>query len=77
MRFYFGYNECLERWCIVAKKMGRPRGNRDDISVKIDRKLAAKIRYIAEVRGVSIASYLSGLVGEKVDLDFLEATKQK
>jgi hypothetical protein len=59
-------------------KVGRPKVSfRDDASVKIDRAILDKSRVIAKSRGVSMARYLSGLLKEKVDLDFLEATKQK
>ena len=38
---------------------GRPRSGRDDIAVKMDRAVVARARYVAEMRGVSLAEYLS------------------
>lgn len=46
----------------MAKKMGRPKGDRDDVTVKIDRKLATMTKVVAGRRGVSSAELLSEML---------------
>ena len=52
---------------------GRPKSGRDDVTVKMDRGVVARARYVAEVRGVTLAAYLSEAVGPVVDRDFGKA----
>jgi hypothetical protein len=69
---------------VVAKKVGhggirpgagRPKtSERDDVTVRLDRAIAAKARYVAEVRGVSLAEYLSDITSGQVDRDFAKAS---
>ena len=59
------------------KKMGRPaKSQRDDVSVKFDRKLAGKARQIAHGRGIPMAEYLSELAREIVDRDYKSYVKE-
>jgi len=66
---------------LVGKKMakrsgGRPKSSeRDDIVVKLDRRLAAEARYIAETRGISLAEYLTEALRPIVARDFQKAPK--
>jgi hypothetical protein len=54
---------------------GRPRtSERDDVTVRLDRAIAAKARYVAEVRGVSLAEYLSEITDGQVGRDFAKAS---
>ena len=46
----------------MAKKTGRPRGDRDDVTVKIDRKLATMAKVVAGKRGISSAEMLSEML---------------
>ena len=47
---------------MAKKKMGRPKtSERQDVSIKFDKILAARARQIALSRGVSMAEYLSEL----------------
>ena len=57
------------------KGAGRPKSGRDDIAVKIDRTLAARARFVAELRGVSLAEYLSEAVRPIVDQDFARVAR--
>ncbi len=66
----------LERDVARPKKTGRPAtSERDDVVVKIDKRLAAKARYVSATRNISLAEYLSELVRALVDRDFERATK--
>ncbi len=47
---------------IMAKPKGRPRSERDDKTVKIDRRIAVRARTVAGFRGVPIAELLSELL---------------
>lgn len=54
---------------------GRPKSSdRDDVTVRIDRGIAAKARYVAEVRGISLAEYLTTITTGQVDRDFARAS---
>jgi hypothetical protein len=45
---------------LMSKKaQGRPRGDRDDVTVKVDRSLVARAKVIAARREVSLAKLLS------------------
>jgi hypothetical protein len=54
---------------------GRPRSDRDDVAVKFDRAVAARARYVAEMKGLSMAEYLTEAARATVDRDFLEIEK--
>jgi hypothetical protein len=49
---------------------GRPKSSRDDISVKLDRTVAARARYVADLRGLTLAEYLTEAIRPIVDRDF-------
>lgn len=52
----------------MAKRRGRPKeSERDDVTVKLDRKLVGKAKLVATHRGVSVAELLSGLLEGPVD----------
>ena len=58
------------------RRPGRPwSSNRDDITVKLDRKVASQARYLAESRGIPLSEYLSEILRPFVLKDFLAATK--
>jgi hypothetical protein len=52
---------------------GRPKSGRDDVTVKMDRAIVARARYVADVRGVTLTEYLSEAVRAIVDRDFGKA----
>ena len=55
---------------------GRPKtSTRDDVAVKLDRKLVEKARQVADLRGISLAEYLSEIARDQVDRDFGTADK--
>ena len=48
-------------------KAGRPSKGRDDVTVKIERALASKVKHLAVHRGVSVAEVLSELSRVPID----------
>lgn len=57
-------------------RAGRPAtSERDDVTVKVDRSLVAKARYVAEIRGIPLAEYLTAAALATVEKDFTEAVK--
>lgn len=65
-----------ERDPMAAKKMGRPKGDRDDVTVKIDRKLATRAKVLAGHRGISSAELISTLLQGPLDKAYRQMTKE-
>lgn len=62
---------------MAKKRMGRPKtSDRQDVSIKFDKILAAKARQIALARGVSMAEYLSELARGQIDRDYAKLLRQ-
>jgi hypothetical protein len=56
---------------------GRPaKSERDDVAVKLDRAIVAKCRYVAEVRGITLAEYLTEALKPVAERDFAKVTKE-
>jgi hypothetical protein len=62
---------------MAKRRVGRPRSGRDDISVKFDRRVAARARFVAENRGLTLAEYLSEIVRPIVERDFEQTLKEE
>jgi hypothetical protein len=60
----------------MAKKTGRPKGVRDDVTVKIDRKLATMAKVIAGRRGVSSAELLSETLRGPLDRAYAQLVRE-
>ncbi|WP_435007799.1 hypothetical protein P12x_005064 [Tundrisphaera lichenicola] len=61
----------------MAKKRGRPRAiSRHDAVVKLDAIVVGKAQMVAKARGTSLAEYLSTLIRNPVDRDFLKVMRQ-
>ena len=57
----------------MAKKVGRPKtSDRNDVSIKFDRLLAARARHVAESKGISMAQYLSEISRAQIDREYGE-----
>jgi hypothetical protein len=54
---------------------GRPRTLRDDISVKIDRTVAAKAMYLARLKGMTLAEYLTEKVRPDIEREFARSSQ--
>ena len=68
--------QVLERPVARPKRTGRPAtSDRDDVVVKIDKQVAAKARYVAAMRDIPLAEYLTEMVRGLVDRDFERSTK--
>ena len=69
--------QVVERPMARTKRTGRPvTSERDDVVVKIDTQVAAKARYVASTRKITLAEYLSELIRPLVDRDFDRAVKE-
>jgi hypothetical protein len=62
---------------MAKRRVGRPRSNRDDITVKVDRKVAARARFVAESRGLTLAEYFSEILRPVVERDFERTLKEE
>jgi hypothetical protein len=60
----------------VMAKAGRPSKGRDDVTVKIDRALAGKLKHLAIHRGLSVAEVLSELVRVPVDRAYAQMLRE-
>jgi hypothetical protein len=60
----------------MAKKMGRPKGDRDDVSVRLDRALAKMAKAITTANGGSVAEYLSDMVGPTIRQDYVKLLRE-
>lgn len=57
-------------------RAGRPRtSTRDDVAVKLDRGVAVRARFVANVRGISLAEYLTEAIRPLVDRNFKAAAQ--
>lgn len=54
---------------------GRPKSERDDVTVKMARAVVARARFVADLRGLTLAEYLSEAVRPVVDQDFAKAAQ--
>jgi hypothetical protein len=54
----------------MGKSRGRPKTERDDVSVKLDRGVVSRAKIVAAARGLTLAEYLSKLTRGPVDRDF-------
>jgi hypothetical protein len=62
---------------MAKKKMGRPKSSeRQDVSIKFDKILAAKARQVSLSRGVSMAEYLSELARSQIDRDYAKLLRE-
>lgn len=59
----------------MARVKGK-RSERDDVAVKIDRKIVGKARLIATHRGISVAELLSDLLETPVDKSYALMLKE-
>jgi hypothetical protein len=48
----------------------RKRSERDDVAVKIDRRIALKAKMVASERGITMAEYISEMIRSAVERDF-------
>lgn len=58
----------------MARAKGKP-SERDDIAVKIDKRIVGKARLIATHQGVSVAELLSSLLSQPVDKAYAQMLK--
>lgn len=61
----------LER-TMAARKAGRPKGERNDVSVKIDKRVVGMAKFVALHRGVSIAELLSDTLAGPIEREYVK-----
>jgi hypothetical protein len=62
---------------VAEKRMGRPKTSlRDDVTVKIDRRLATRAKFVASLRGIPLAELVSDMLTTPVDKAFAQAGKE-
>ena len=62
---------------MAKKRLGRPKtSDRNDVSIKFDKVLAAKARLISLGRGVSMAEYLSEMARSGIDRDYAKLLRE-
>lgn len=59
----------------VKRPMGRPRMNREEVSVRYERGLAGKVRLIAQSKRITMSEYLSDVTRSAVDRDYAKLVK--
>ena len=59
----------------MAKRKGRPPTERDDIAVRIERKLASMAKAICTARGIPVAEYLSDLTRAAINRDYAKTLR--
>jgi hypothetical protein len=60
----------------MARSRGRPKSERDDVTVKIDRSLVGMAKLIATRKGVSVAELLSDLLQGPLDQAYAEMLRE-
>jgi hypothetical protein len=53
-------------------KMGRPKGDRNDVSTRIDKRIVSMARAVAAHRGITIAELLSETLEGPIEKAYLE-----
>lgn len=61
---------------MAKKKMGRPKSDRDDVSVKIDRTVAFQLKQVAGHKGVYLAELLTDITKGTAAKMYLEMLKK-
>ena len=60
----------------MAKSRGRPRVDRDDVTVKLDRVMASRAKAIANFRGIPVAELLSDIVRVPIDKAYAQMIRE-
>jgi hypothetical protein len=60
----------------MAKKRGRPKGDREDATVRLSRPMASKLKMLAGDRGVSVAEVADELCGPVIDRAYAQLMRK-
>jgi hypothetical protein len=60
----------------MARPRGRPKTDRDDTTVRLDRALASKARAISLHRGIPVGQYLSELLDQPINAGYLAMLRE-
>lgn len=61
---------------VAKKKMGRPKSDRSDVTVKMDKALASRAKAIAHDRGVPVAEIVTEAARATIDRWFGEVVRK-
>ncbi len=67
----------VERIAAVAKGRGRPKKDRNDMAVKVDRSIASRAKIISAARGQTLAEYLSELLEGPISRDYAKEMRRQ
>jgi hypothetical protein len=59
-----------------AKSRGRPKVDRDDVTVKLDRVAASRAKAIANFRGIPVAELLTDIVRAPLDKAYVQMIRE-
>jgi hypothetical protein len=60
----------------MAKSRGRPKVDRDDVTVKLDRVMASRAKAIANFRGIPVAELLTEIVRLPIDRAYAQMIRE-
>lgn len=60
----------------VAKGRGRPKTERDDVTVKLDRAIVGKAKMVATHKGVTLAEMLTEMLRGQVDKSYAQMLRE-
>jgi len=60
----------------MAKSPGRPKSDRDDVTVRVSRPMASKLKVLAGDRGVSVAQIADELFGAVLDRAYVQLMRK-
>jgi hypothetical protein len=60
----------------MAKSRGRPRSDRDDVTIRVSRPMASKLKVLAGDKGVSVAEIADELFGTVLDRAYVQLMRK-
>lgn len=60
----------------MAKQPGRPKSNRDDVTIRVSRPVARKLKAIADDRGVIVAELVDELFTKALDRAYVQMLRK-
>lgn len=61
----------------MAKRRGRPKtSDRDDVTVRVDRKVKVRAEAVADFKGIPLAEFLTEILRAPVDREFARMVRE-
>lgn len=61
---------------VAKSKKGRPKSDRDDVTVKVDRVIVSRLKQVAGYRGVTVAELISDILRAPTSKIFNEMLRE-